>query len=491
MNVALREPETAVQSSLLRMPVGQLPVPVQPTLATPDLYERVDAVMGSLDRAMTYATRKVGEYAPYYHQIRPMGYAAIGGLATIGAVVAGVALRKATGWDWQDASGAGLASGFFGGLLASGLWYLYCNRAESENAERAPNAEELGVVRAVVAREVSAIEQAALGESAEVWQATLIRRKVFGYETQDILSGLTARRAALPPEEVARVRRWAGLRSAIAAYTDGSYVDHRMLVNIRAAFEALPADEQLQLAPTVLAKIFEREAPIKRGWQFHEAYKLYSELYRVSIGLPAKPPAEEEAKADTEPTVESSQAVAHSNTIASLDDTAAAFEAALQRCLKQERSVLASDIAPAIAIARAPERTPVELVALGVRTRRFMQQLDEKQLYGYEARQLLAELAKASEHMAPGLREQIARIDRYRSALDLQAPTTLGSSAVSLILEAIEELYPCDRAVGAERAFARYFNEDGTPRFKADYSDQQRLLNALLDYRRKASAPAC
>ncbi len=492
MNVALREPETAIHSGLIVQPVGQLPVPVQPSVATPDLYGHVDAAMGRLERAMTVATQKVGTYAPYYAQARSRGYNAIAGVAAVGAVVTGVALALGLGWAPSDAAGAAFTGAFFTGLLAAGGWHVYSKRAEANGAARPPNAKELAGVREIAAEKVSILEQAALGEAADAWQHVLTNRKVFGFEAQQILSDLTARRASIPADDVDRARRWSRLRSAIAAYTDGYYVDHRMLLTIREAFQVLPTDEQQELAPTVLTKVFEREAPLKKGWQFHEGYKLYSQIYRVSQGLPADPPTEESAEAiPSEPTDEPSQAVARWTTIASLDATAAAFEAALQPCLQQQRSVTADDIAPALAIARASERTPVELVALSVRTKRFLQELDEKQLYGYAARQSLAELAKAGERIAPGLRDQIARIDRYRSTLDMQKPTSLGSSAVSLILKAIDELLPCDRVVGAERAYARYFHKDGTPRFRADYADQQRLLNALLDEIRKANAPAC
>lgn len=477
-----------------------------------DGYIRADAVMTAFEQQMTAATDAVGTNTPHAERILKAGRLVswgVGAVTFTGIAAAGF-FQWDFGWFGSLLAGAAAAAPVIG--IGRGVSNGVSAKVDSAHARTPLGGPKLDGVRALARGEDDPIGIAALAIAARQWTDIITQREIHGWEAGEILGELSLRTKNVSSTDFGRVTRWSEVRSVLADYAESSSTDDKQLDKLYEALTALRPDERHELAPIVLEKLFDDENPRAPGWSFTQSYELYEYLRTTAERDPADAPPDprvvrakretEEAdskrkkrnrgKKDDEASTETAETilaiqkvtarpsadVEHSNTIASLDATLAAFEAELTM-LKGKKQVTADLAAKAIAIATSPERTPVETVALGLRAKRFIGELDAKEIYGYDVRQQMQRLASTGAEIGPALGDQIRRIDAFFAVLKSFSPKRrIDSDEVDRIIACVDELLPCDRRVGAERALACYF-DNAAPRAQMEYPDSQRLGSAL------------
>lgn len=507
MNFAIRDAHQTLVATPLTSS-SQLPALTNGPKPLAELFKTIEALDKKLDEASSHAIHKVGINTPAIAPVRARGiWGGLGTGLTVAAAGAAVAF-SAFELTWVGMAFTGAISGLVSGTAGRGIWDVVCDRWQRRASETPPAPEDLKALRAVADISPEPVVAAALGRSAANWAGTLRTRQVRGFEAQEMLDEIRARGGKVSIADDERAQRFEALRTHILRYEASEQTSPDHLKGLNAALSALHDDEKLELAPIILERIFHEEAPIRNGWAFKDAYALHARVWQIARGeadpmafvgpMPdeveeTKPKSRSRAKAAAEPEVaaevkvEPTFAIVEAQSaVATMDDAIRDFEAALLPTLSRPRSVTAESITSAMNIANGASATPVATVGIGARAKRFIEQLDQRQLYGHEARLQLQELVERGEQLGPGLRDQIARIDAYRAAVDLSPPAKLNRAGVDNILGAIDKLLPCDQRPAAQRAYDRYF-DNGVAitklgRDTVSYDDAQRFLMALRKY---------
>lgn len=486
--------------------VSQLPALVAGPAPLREEFLRIDRLDKQLDAAAATAIARVGKDIPLIQRTDSIGEYVAVGAAGGAALLAGSVAVLGFGVEIAHAVLTGMAAAVGGGLGMGSVWSAICRRWQSKAATRSPSAAALQDLRKVVAVETTPVEAAVLRVAATNHLEKLREREVHGFEAQELYGELQTRGAKVTAEEAQRAQRFADVLSALA------YHDHKRNYSpfsvLNSAISELQTDEKVQLAPVLLERMFHEEAPIRADLDFEPAYALHARLWDIAHGLPdpearakksRKPEffrdSDEEAYAQEKrparaPTPKAPAPAAAStellssqqSTLASLDETLKAFEAALSPNLQRQRSVTPASIAEALRIAENTAPTPVALAAIGARARRFLEELDARKLYGYEARQQLKKLAAQEANLSPALRDQIEGIAFYRSAVDRFPPNGLTTDGIELIMRSINNLAACDRKPAAQRAYERFFEANGVPRTSSHtlrYDSSQSFLMRL------------
>lgn len=478
-------------------PPAQLPAIATPAVDLRKTFTRLGALEVQMQSASERAISRVGSNSPFAAKVEAAGYWTVAALSGVTGLGGGAIAALSFAADGGTAFMAGLFSAAGAGLGFGIGWSVIAQRFKDAVALRPPSKNDLKALRAVDAVVTTPVEAAALHMAAKAAADSLRYRKVHGFEAQEIIASIAERGANVDSEATEQAVRFSKLRDALASYAKS---DSAPIHEMHNAIDGLTDDEKRQLAPLVLEKTFSGEVPT-RNIAFRQAYDLHMRLWdiahdRPDLGNPYSLVKDRQCdwesfeydesygkpKATRRPRAKGDAAEpAQTSVLATLDTILADLEAALVPNLDGRRVVSARDVESTIRIAKDVPATPIARAAVGARVRRFLEQLEEKEIYGYEARQALAPIAALDGRLDAAARDQLERIAKYRDAVDTVPAESLNNEHAKSIMAAIDNLVACDRAPAAQRAYDRYFTTEGVPHKSRgiEYNAAQTFLTTL------------
>ena len=424
---------TRVSTLLAEVTVDQ---PLVKTLTPIEQYRRYNAQTEAMGRIMREATANVGYNWSRDEKRTNRAWLVTGGVTALAAVSAFFGLDQLV---LAAASGVGAA-------VAAGVpSHLIASRKNQADRARPVSDASLQELQALLADTIEgSAEAVALGVGAKSWLQQLDKQDVKGWRVRLMLEKFEERAASAPATSVEQNTKWQNLRSWERRINGNAG-------NFLRAFAALTDDERRSLAPALREQLFDGEVP-RAHMSTSDAQKVHGEL-TTWIGDDAATPLPElthlkdlpepAAKADFD------RAIRLRDTCKIIIDEIGGTT---------EKQVTPDDLVKLVAYVDAPGLSAGEAALLGRVTRGLIPILDNRAIYGSDARRHVNALADAATAQSDTANAWARNMLKYLEVLD-HSPKHLftAHNAVENAIEAVNNLGPDNRAAGAERVLSRFF----------------------------------